>query len=204
MNFIELLNQKEIYIFCRNIRGMIISYWFRKMGVLTIFLDNDVSKQNTRVFDFDCINPVNADKNIPCVIAAESDENRLLIKKQLVELNFLNIVSIDEKWEKEWLDSYSPWLSDEEYLKLFYAATVGEEMDINHPKNFNEKIQWLKINDRNPKYKKLVDKYEVKGYVSEIIGSKYIIPTIGVYKYVEEIDFKNLPDSFVIKCTHDS
>lgn len=95
-------------------------------------------------------------------------------------------------------------LSDKVYLKIKYKLTFGKKLNLDNPKTFNEKLQWLKLYDRNSEYNKLVDKYEVKKYVADIIGEKYIIPTLGVYEKFDEIDFNNLPSQFVIKCTHDS
>ena len=77
-------------------------------------------------------------------------------------------------------------------------------MDLKKPQTFNEKLQWLKLYDRNPEYTKMVDKYEAKKYVANIIGEEYIIPTLGVYDKFEDINFATLPNQFVIKCTHDS
>lgn len=96
------------------------------------------------------------------------------------------------------------FLSDKCYLSLLYLASFRKRLNWNNPKTFNEKLQWLKINDRQPLYSKLVDKYEVKKYVAEIIGDKYIIPTLGVWESFDEIDFSLLPNQFVLKCTHDS
>lgn len=84
------------------------------------------------------------------------------------------------------------------------VASVGRSCLLPPPHTFNEKLQWLKIYDHNPLYTTLVDKYEVKKYVSSIIGDEYIIPTLGVWDNVEEIDWESLPDQFVLKCTHDS
>lgn len=96
------------------------------------------------------------------------------------------------------------WMNDEIYLKMRYRATLGKKLNLKNPKTFNEKIQWLKINDRKDYYHLLVDKYEAKKYVSKIIGSEKIIETIGVWEKFENIDFSKLPNSFVLKCTHDS
>lgn len=95
-------------------------------------------------------------------------------------------------------------LSDKTFLKLKYRVAYSKKLDLKNPKGFNEKLQWLKLNDRNPKYTSLVDKYEVKQYVSNLIGEEYVIPTIGLYDRFEDIDFEKLPNEFVIKCTHDS
>lgn len=81
---------------------------------------------------------------------------------------------------------------------------MGYPLNIDNPQTFNEKLQWLKLNDRNPEYTKMVDKYEAKKYVASIIGEEYVIPTIGIYENVEDINFDSLPDQFVLKCTHDS
>ena len=95
-------------------------------------------------------------------------------------------------------------LSDKAYLKFGYRAKMGKKLDLQTPKTFNEKLQWLKLYDRKPEYTKMVDKFEAKKYVAEKIGEEYIIPTLGVWNSFDEIDFDKLPDQFVLKCTHDS
>ena len=95
-------------------------------------------------------------------------------------------------------------MSDEDFLKMMFKARMGKELDLENPKTFNEKLQWLKIYNRRPEYPQMVDKYGAKQYVSGIIGDEYIIPTIGVWDRAEEIDFDSLPNQFVLKCTHDS
>ena len=95
-------------------------------------------------------------------------------------------------------------MPDEEYLKREYKARLGKDLNLETPKTFNEKIQWLKLHDRNPEYVKMVDKYEVKKYVAGVIGEQYIIPTLGVWDRFEDIEFDRLPEQFVLKCTHDS
>lgn len=96
------------------------------------------------------------------------------------------------------------WMSDEAFLKLRFKAEMGYSLDLEQPQTYNEKLQWLKLHDRNPLYAEMVDKYRAKEYVAKIIGEEYIIPTLGVYYSFEEIDFDMLPESFVLKCTHDS
>lgn len=95
-------------------------------------------------------------------------------------------------------------MSDKEYLKILYKKVFDKKLNLKNPKSFNEKMQWLKLYDRNPEYTKMVDKYEAKKYVSKIIGEEYIVPTLGIYEHFDEIDFDKLPNQFVIKCTHDS
>lgn len=95
-------------------------------------------------------------------------------------------------------------LKDKPYLELKYRIYYGKKLDIENPQTFNEKIQWLKLYDRNPEYTPMVDKADVKDYVAGIIGVDKIIPTYGVWNSTDEIDFSSLPDKFVLKCTHDS
>lgn len=95
-------------------------------------------------------------------------------------------------------------ISDEKYLKILYKIKLEKKLNLEEPKSFNEKLQWLKLYDRKNEYTQLVDKYEVKKYVSQIIGDDYVIETIGVYDRFEDISFDELPNQFVIKCTHDS
>ena len=95
-------------------------------------------------------------------------------------------------------------MDDEEYLKRRFYAKFGRYPDLKDPKTYNEKLQWLKLHDFKPLYTKIADKYEVKKYVADLIGQEYIIPTLKVYDCLDDIRFDELPDSFVIKVTHDS
>lgn len=99
---------------------------------------------------------------------------------------------------------FCPILSDETYLKLLFHTKVGYPLNLKHPRTYNEKLQWLKLNDIHPEYSHLVDKIEAKVYVEHKVGKKYIIPTLGSWNNVEEIDWDSLPENFVIKCTNDS
>ena len=93
---------------------------------------------------------------------------------------------------------------DEKYLRFLYWLEFGKYLNLNHPQTFQEKLQWLKLYNRQPEYTMMVDKYAVKKYVASVIGEEYIIPTLGVWDSFEEIDFSTLPGKFVLKCTHDS
>lgn len=96
------------------------------------------------------------------------------------------------------------FISDEKYLKLMYWANTGKKLNLDDPKTFNEKLQWLKLHDHKPEYSTMVDKYEAKKWVASRIGDEYVIPTLGVWDSFDEIDFNQLPNQFVLKCTHDS
>lgn len=95
-------------------------------------------------------------------------------------------------------------IPDSIWIRIQFRRKMGCWPNLKKPITFNEKLQWLKLHDRNPLYTKLVDKYEVKKIVGELIGNEYIIPTLGVWDKFEDIDFDKLPNQFVLKCTHDS
>ncbi len=95
-------------------------------------------------------------------------------------------------------------MGDREYLEMMFRTLLHQNLNLDNPRTFNEKLQWLKLYDRRPEYTTMVDKYEAKKYVSDIIGEEYIIPTLGVWEHFDDIDFEALPQQFVLKCTHDS
>lgn len=102
------------------------------------------------------------------------------------------------------LKNYGYFLPDKFYISLMFHLCLGYRLDLNNPKTFNEKIQWLKLYDRRPEYTTYVDKYAVREYLSKTIGEKYLIPLLGVWDRPEEIDFDKLPEQFVLKCNHNS
>ena len=93
---------------------------------------------------------------------------------------------------------------DEEFLKRNFKLVMGKELDLENPKTFNEKLQWLKLYDRKPEYTMMADKYAVRKYIAEKLGEEYLIPLLGVWDNPDDIDFDKLPNKFVLKCTHNS
>lgn len=96
------------------------------------------------------------------------------------------------------------FLPDYIYLKIMYRCIIGKKLKLKNPTTFNEKLQWLKLYDRKNEYSMYVDKFEVRTYIKDTIGEEYLIPLIGVYEDAKDIKFDNLPQKFVLKCTHDS
>jgi hypothetical protein len=96
------------------------------------------------------------------------------------------------------------WVPDKSYLKLVYWGEMGQKLNLEKPKTFNEKLQWLKIHDRKPVYNEYVDKFAVRAHIAKTIGEQYLVPIIGLYTNVEVIDWNELPNQFVLKCTHGS
>ena len=93
-------------------------------------------------------------------------------------------------------------MDDEKYLKKKFKAIMGKELDLENPKTFNEKLQWLKLYNRKDEYTIMVDKVAVRDYISQKLGEEYLIPCLGVWDSPDDIDFDALPDKFVLKCNH--
>lgn len=94
------------------------------------------------------------------------------------------------------------WIPDEIYLGWRYWLIMGKKLNFNNPTTFNEKINWLKIYNRDVNYPSVVDKFLVKEYVTRIIGKEYIIPTYGIWDCYDGIDFTELPNKFILKSTN--
>lgn len=93
---------------------------------------------------------------------------------------------------------------DEDFICIKYRTDMGKELNLEDPKTMNEKLQWLKLNNRQPKYTVMADKYRVRKYIAEKLGEEYLIPLLGVWDDPDDIDFDALPDQFVLKCNHNS
>ena len=105
---------------------------------------------------------------------------------------FVYRTGIEKKWD------------DEKYICFRYKSVFKNALNLKEPKLFSEKMQWLKLYNRKDEYTRMVDKYESKKLVADLIGERYIIPSLGVWKRFDDIDFDKLPDKFVLKTTHDS
>lgn len=112
-----------------------------------------------------------------------------IITNKKTRLKILNLLSI---------------VPDKIMVKIEYRIRLGTKLDLQNPRTFTEKLQWLKLYNRKPIYTTMVDKYAAKQFISDIVGSEYIVPTLGVWGQFEDIDFSALPSQFVLKCTHDS
>ena len=90
------------------------------------------------------------------------------------------------------------------HLRIMYRALIGKKLNLDNPQGFNEKLNWLKLHDRNPLYNTLVDKLAVKEWVAGRIGEEYVTATYGSWDKVDDILIDDLPDQFVLKTNHDS
>lgn len=137
------------------------------------------------------------------------------VLEQLESHGITNIVVVDSSYISQVMESievadetvkqkYNDCYDDKEYLKRKFKRIMGYDLNLDTPTTFNEKLQWLKLYDQNPLYTKMVDKYEMKEYVKQVLGDGYTVPTLGIYESVSGIEWEKLPNQFVLKCTHDS
>ena len=126
-------------------------------------------------------------------------------EKQMKTLEKVRKLICDSTYRLEVLCKYKILkLNDEEFLKRKYKLIFHKELNLEKPSTYNEKLQWLKLNYRNDLLTKLVDKYNVRAYVKDFSNVKLIPLIAGPYHSFDEINFEDLPNSFVLKCTHDS
>lgn len=111
----------------------------------------------------------------------------------------MDLKSVVSKMKWELIERIYP---DKKYLSVIFKRRLGYQMDWKNPVSFNQKLQWMKLYDRNPLYSQYADKIAVRDFVAETIGERYLIPALGIYEKADEIDFNSLPDRFVLKCNH--
>lgn len=114
-------------------------------------------------------------------------------------MNYRNIIKSRELRVK--LLTFLGWIPDSVMLRLQYWLQTGRKLNLKNPKRFTEKLQLYKMKYRNPDMLRCTDKYEVRKYIEEKGLGEFLIPLIGVYNSVEEIDYTNLPNQFVAKTT---
>ena len=131
------------------------------------------------------------DKYISCPIYSVFDLFRQSVATKLIKKNYMFYRELDPKYYAQELCSW-------------FKKRTGKALDLNHTRTFNEKIQWLKLNDNLDLKTKLSDKYAVRDWIKEKIGDTYLIPLIGIYESPDEIDYDALPNEFVMKCNHGS
>ena len=115
----------------------------------------------------------------------------------------INFIKNPRIFVQSLLNRFGVMLPDRIYLKWMFRLRMGKKLNLDNPISYNEKLQWLKLYDRRPEYTMMVDKYAVKDYVTQKIGKEYVIPTLGVWNSIEEIEWEKLPNQFVLKTTHD-
>ncbi|MCR4695126.1 MAG: glycosyl transferase [Pseudobutyrivibrio sp.] len=185
--------------------------------IVDCFFDNHV-EANTEITGGAIVKPIDFLENNPdeyFVFACIGNKYKDAIEEQLKAYKVNNYLFINKQYikefyeelktsDQEWKSRFADYLDDEKFLIKQFKIRTGYELNLDKPKTFNEKIQWLKVNYYNPMYTELTDKIRAKEIVGNIIGNEHIIPTIGVWHSFSQIDFSTLPKQFVLKCNHNS
>ncbi|HBS58911.1 MAG TPA: hypothetical protein DEA44_06580 [Firmicutes bacterium] len=108
------------------------------------------------------------------------------------------MLSVAKRWLRTKL------ISDRKFAERQYEHRMGKALNLQDPRTFNEKIQWLKLNWRQDILTQCADKYEVRNFVQERIGADILKRLHGVFGSVDEIDVNQLPGSFLLKVNHGS
>lgn len=113
---------------------------------------------------------------------------------------------LQRKWQHDC--SYLP-LTDAHrdlYLTIHRLCweKLGDFPNLVACRDFNDRIQWLKLFDQDRQMIHCSDKLLVRDYVHERLGDQYLVKLYQVHDHFEQIDFATLPDAFVIKANHDS
>lgn len=173
----------------------------REKGTVLECLDNSETKAGMLVADnVKSVLFCKGNRNIPLVYGLYDDSKSFEMTEQCISFEYKSSLRI---LSEELQDEIS-LLPSREYLEIFYCFWRGEVLDFSQPKNFNQKMQYLKVYGFDEKYSVFADKYRVKQYVSLCCGEEYVIPSYGIWNNFRDIPFEVLPDIFVLKCTHDS
>lgn len=199
----ELLKKIEgkIFIWGGGSNGIFMECFLKEGGIkVTAFIDKRENYHGKVLVDnVVCQLPEQMTQEDACVITVSTQSVNEVYKK-CIELNFGKIFICDT----DELNKYKESIKDEIYLQYMWQWIMGGKLNLENPKTYNEKLQWLKLYDRKKFYCRIADKYEVRKYVEEKIGNDYLIPLVGIYNNFSEINFLELPSKFVLKCTHDS
>ena len=118
------------------------------------------------------------------------------LRKKIIDLISKNeyILFKVKYWRLRFLMWSGKFTSDERYIDKQYEFRTGRTLNLDKPELYNEKVQYAKLFFHDQRLKKLVDKYSVREYVSNVIGDKYLTKLYGVYERTEDIRFDELPD----------
>ena len=193
--------KRNIYIRGFSQNGFLLSTFFIVNNIsFSGYIDSDPLKfGSSDYYGNKCFSPKSIALNSLVFCIVQSSSAIKAIKKEISETSYEYIfLSPNEIFDivKD--------IDDKRCLEILTAQTVGYVPNLESPRTFNEKMQWLKLYDRRRDYSNLVDKYEVKSIIAQKIGNQYVIPTLGVWSNFDDINLDNLPNSFVLKCTHDS
>lgn len=94
--------------------------------------------------------------------------------------------------------------TEERYAKWFYHLYTGKQLQLENPQHFDEKVWWLKLNNRDPMLTLCSDKNSVRGYVAKCGLADILIPQHGTLANANELDPTSYDEEVIVKCNHNS
>lgn len=197
-------NAENIYIWGAWAFGRAV--WEQAKEVLNVvgFIDNNPAKQGTSFCGLPVLTLNDLDSNRDTVLVTVTSLDGVLVISELLEkVGFIKNQSFFLKSELKDYAFYDKLPRDqyESELKFWYYEKTGQNLNLENPCTFNEKIQWMKLYDTTPEKTALTNKYEAKKHFIQLFGEEYVFPLLGIYENIDEIDFDALPEQFVLKST---
>lgn len=176
--------------------GKSVVYLLKKyeIEVWRVFDNNETVIGKYIWWDVPCTNPNEGDRTLPVILSVSQKDAVISIRKQCEELGYKCIYVINMDMFEECCNM----LSDKDFLEMKYYSRLGKRLYLDNPVRLNEKLQWLKIHDRNPLYVKLADKYAVRDYLREKFGEGYLIPLLYMSYDVDDLKLENIPDTHCV------
>lgn len=181
--------------------------WFDLCGIQATILPAVTQAGNRQQFHGVKVHNLNSllsYKKEALVIVAVSEKYRSEMADYAKGPGFQNVYTPEIKLNDVDAVKDNPDIDLKAEIMNWYEVHTGKSIDLDCPKTFNEKIQWLKVYESTPEKGELSDKYKVRDYVRDKIGEQYLVPLYGVWNSFDEIDFDRLTERFVLKCTHAS
>lgn len=201
-------NEAEIVIYAYTDAGKQVMRDLLHAGIrqdcIKCFVDNDPYKAGRIYNGIKVINLEQMMMQFPDAVVINAGQSA---QEEITETLRQRGIGADRivKYIISWEDiAYAPESEYEKILMQLYEYHFDAELDLMHPVKFSEKIQWIKLNDNSALKTRLADKYQVREWIKDKIGERYLIPLLGVWDRPEEIDYDRLPEQFVIKCNHGS
>lgn len=187
--------------------GQFFLAYFRKNGLEPIaFLDNNEQKHGTVLNGIEICKPQKMQGDCLYVVSVVNFEIAEQLFSQLLEMGIAesDIIALPDRTD---IYKYRSSLREDEYqdeLDIIYFESLGKMMNWTNPQTYNEKVNWEKLYLKDARKTKLADKYLVRDYVKEKIGDQYLTKLYDVWDNVEDIDFQELPQKFVLKTNNGS
>ncbi len=196
IDFIDGAAADSVQVFGAGYIGKKAVYGLRRNQIkVTAVLDNNKAVQGTCLWeDVPCISPESADRDCPVILCFEKEKILKAVQEQCLALGFQKVYSIKCRELQDYLET----LPDRDYLEVMHYCVHGKKLNLENPVTLNEKLQWLKLHDRNPLYITIADKFRVRDYLKREFGEEYLIPLLYMTYDYNDICQEIIPDDHCV------